>query len=200
MSQDQRLKKHPSSGASGSPKSPNTSLILAAITVVAILGIALFAIFMTSGGQSTSFTPDNQGLLPVGSQAPNFNARTIDGRNISLSSAEGKGAIMLVLFASWCPHCQKEAPIISGLEQKYGDKLQVVMLGVDGRDNADTVREFVQKYKIKGPAVYDPSLASTFQVKAYPTVYILNSSGKIVAANQGETPQGVYEGWIKEAL
>ena len=35
---------------------------------------------------------------------------------------------MLVFFATWCPHCNNEAPTISELESQY-DALWVVMVG-----------------------------------------------------------------------
>ena len=106
---------------------------------------------------------------------------------------------MLVFFASWCPRCNKEAPIISDLEGEHED-LRVIMVGIDGQDDSEKVREFVDRYGIEGPATYDPSLGSTYQVSGYPTVYVLDENQEIVAAHSGEAPREVYEGWIEKAL
>ena len=106
---------------------------------------------------------------------------------------------MLVFFATWCPHCQREAPTISELEGQYDD-LNVVMVGIDGEDDAAKVRQFVEEYDIEGPAVYDPSLGTRYGVSGYPTVYVLNGTGKVVGAHSGEAPREVFEGWIEEAL
>ena len=106
---------------------------------------------------------------------------------------------MLVFFATWCPHCNNEAPTISDLEEQYED-LRVVMVGIDGRDNPKKVREFVEKYGIEGPAVYQPSLGYTYQVSGFPTTYVMNDNNEVVAAHSGEAPRSVYESWIEEAL
>ncbi len=62
------------------------------------------------------------------------------------------------------------------------------------------MRKFVERYEIAGPAVYRPSLGSTYQVSDYPTTYVLNGEDGVVAAHSGEAPKEVYEGWIEEAL
>src|SRR5262249_58790738 len=50
-----------------------------------------------------------KGLLPVGAQAPDFTLRTPTGTPVSLRDLRGK-AVLLELFATWCPHCNAEAP------------------------------------------------------------------------------------------
>ncbi|MGI9047942.1 MAG: TlpA family protein disulfide reductase, partial [Rubrobacteraceae bacterium] len=159
-----------------------------------------------SGGNAQNFTPDRQGLLPVGSKAPDFTVKTIDGGKGSLGGNNSKSATLLVLFASWCPHCQAEAPTISSLEKKYPD-LRVVMVSIPDKkagwergDNLQNVRKFVNTYYIKGPAAYDPAVGRTYKVSGTPTIYVLDKNGKIVASNTGETPAGVLEDWVQKAL
>ena len=189
-------------GGAGGPRI--TTLLLAAITALAILAIGAFSYLIaggSTGGQDNSnFTPNNKDLLPVGSTAPDFNANTVDGSSsVSLADTGGKDATMLVFFATWCPHCNKEAPIISELTDSHQEDLRVVMVGVDGQDDPEKVQAFVEKYGVDGPAVYDQSLSSPYKVSGYPTVYVLDKDQKIVAANSGETPQDVLEGWVEDA-
>ncbi len=106
---------------------------------------------------------------------------------------------MLVFFATWCPHCNNETPIISDLEGQYED-LRIIMVGMDGRDDPGKVREFVERYGIEGPAVYRSSLGPTYLVSGYPTNYVLDGGNEVMAAHSGEAPRGAYEGWIEEAL
>ena len=176
-------------------------LALAGFTAVAIVVVALFAVISTTGGGGASnFTPNTQGLLETGTQAPKFTADTVDGGSVSVGGGDAD-ATMVVFFATWCPHCQKEAPIISELENEY-DNLKIVMIGIDTAqgDNPEKVSKFVQQYDIQSPAVYQPSLGTQYQVSGYPTVYVLDGSGKIVGANTGEAPKEAYEEWIQKAL
>jgi thiol-disulfide isomerase/thioredoxin len=180
-------------------------LLLAGATAFAALVVAVLAILNTTigSGDAGSFTPNNRGLLPVGSQAPSFTAEEIrSGEEVTGGGGSEAGearATMLVFFATWCPHCNKEAPIISALESEYKD-LRVIMVGIDGRDDSQKVREFVEEYDIESPAVYQPSLGKTYHASGYPTTYVLNESDEIVAAHSGEAPKSVYEGWIEDAL
>ncbi len=176
-------------------------LVLAGFTAAAIVVIALMAVFSATGGENAeSFTPNDQGLLPAGSQAPDFTAETVDGGSVSLGSGD-YDATMLVFFATWCPHCQNEAPVISELEDQY-EGLRVVMVGVDDvqGDTPEAVGDFVERYDISSPAVYQPSLGPEYQISGYPTVYVLDGNREVVAANAGEAPREVFEGWIEEAL
>jgi thiol-disulfide isomerase/thioredoxin len=175
-----------------------TVLLLGGLTALILLATLAFS-FLITAGNDQNFTPNNLGLLPVGSQAPDFTTETINGGNISLGDAGGKEVTMLVFFASWCPHCNREAPIISELEGKY-ENLRVIMVGIDDQDNPEKVREFVNRYGIKGPAAYDPSLGSTYQASGYPTIYVIDSNREITAANSGEVPKDILEGWIEKAL
>ncbi|TCJ15882.1 TlpA family protein disulfide reductase [Rubrobacter taiwanensis] len=187
---------------SGGSKS-SLPLILAGITGIAIIAIAVFAIVQASGGQGESFTPNSQGLLPAGSQAPDFTADTVNGRGeVSLSETGGANATMLVFFASWCPHCQNEAPVIADLKRDYGEDLRVIMIGIDSvqGDDPAAVRGFVEEYGIDAPAIYEPSLGATYQVSGYPTTYVLDGSNEIVAAHAGEAPEEAFRSWIEEAL
>jgi len=177
-------------------------LLLAGITALVVAGIAAFAVLSAGGAGGTGFTADSEGLIQPGEQAPEFTAETVNGAGEVTVGGDGQGATMLVFFASWCPHCQNEAPTVAELEEGYGERLRVVMVGVDGTqgDTPEAVRGFVERYGIEGPAVYRPSLGETYRISSYPTVYVLDGEGRIVAAHQGEAPEEAMRAWIEEAL
>ena len=183
------------------PSGTNRSvmLVLAGFTALAIVAIAALAVFSaTGGGNAENFTVNDEGLIPVGERAPSFTAKTVGGGSVSVGNGAAE-ATMLVFFATWCPHCQKEAPVMSELESQY-EGLRMVMVGIDGQDNPEKVRQYVERYDIESPAVYEPSLGSEYGVSGYPTVYVLNKDNEVIGAHAGEAPREVYEGWIEEAL
>jgi thiol-disulfide isomerase/thioredoxin len=176
-------------------------LVLAGFTAVVIIAIAAFAVLSTAGGSSGgNFTPNDEGLIPVGEKAPSFTAETVEGGSVTVGEG-GARATMLVFFASWCPHCNNEAPIMSDLEGQYED-LQLVMVGIDNTqgDSPEKVWEFVERYDIESPTVYDPSLGPEYRVSGYPTVYVLDRNNEVVGATSGEAPREAYEDWIEKAL
>jgi thiol-disulfide isomerase/thioredoxin len=185
------------------PSGANRSimLVLAGFTALAIVAIAALAVLSTTGGGgggTGNFTANDEGLIPVGEKAPSFTAETVGGGTVSVREGAAP-ATMLVFFATWCPHCQNEAPILSELEGQYED-LRMVMVGIDGEDNPEKVQQFVERYGIESPAVYEPSLGPEYGVSGYPTTYVLNRSYEVVGAHSGEAPREVYEGWIEKAL
>jgi thiol-disulfide isomerase/thioredoxin len=175
-------------------------LVLAGFTALVIVAIAALAVFSTTtgGGGTENFTANDEGLIPVGEKAPSFTAETVGGGTVSVREGAAP-ATMLVFFATWCPHCQNEAPILSELEGQYDD-LSLVVVGIDGEDNPEKVQQFVERYGIESPAVYEPSLGPEYGVSGYPTTYVLNRSNEVVGAHSGEAPREVYEGWIEKAL
>lgn len=187
----------------------NRSVVLAlagftALVAAVIVGVAVLNTTQPTdaGDGAGSFTPNDAGLIPTGREAPRFTASTVEGEKVSAGgSSSGAPATMLVFFASWCPHCQNEAPIISDLEKEHPD-LKMVMIGIDDQqgDNPEKVRQFVKRYDIESPALYKPSLGPKFKVLGYPTTYVLDGDGKIVGAHSGEAPREVYERWIEKAL
>ena len=201
MSRNTLSQKGPGKPGKSSPPGKNrgVAVALAGLTAIIIVVIALIAVLSTTGDNSAgNFTPNSEGLLEPGSQAPDFTASAVNGGNVSVGDG-GEEATMLVFFWSDCPHCQEEAPIISELEGEYED-LRIVMAGIDSRDSPETTREFVDVYDISSPAIYEPDLGAEYQVAGYPTVYFIDGSGEIVAANSGEANKEAYEGWAEEAL
>ena len=184
---------------SSSGTNRSVMLLLAGFTALAIVAIAALAVFSTTtGGDAGNFTANDEGLIPVGERAPSFTAETVGGGSVSVGDG-GAPATMLVFFATWCPHCQNEAPIFSELESQY-DGLGMIMVGIDGEDDAAKVRQFVEEYDIESPAIYEPSLGPEYGVSGYPTTYVLDQDNEVIGAHSGEAPREVYEGWIEEAL
>lgn len=199
MSTNKESQKKPSGKADGNG---TILLVLAGFTAVAIAAIVVIAVLSTAGSGGSNdaagnFTPNDQGLLQPGSQAPAFSAEGVDGGDVSLPTTDGEPTL-LVFFATWCPHCNNEAPIISDLAEQNED-LNVVMVGIDGEDDSEKVQRFVEEYGIGGEALYQPSLGQTYRVSGYPTSYVIDGRGQVVTANSGETPEEVLQGWIDEA-
>jgi len=187
---------------SGKPASSMKPLLvgLTAFVVAAIGVTALLAGTGGSGGSSGasgSFTPNDEGLIQPGEQAPQTTAETLSGGGITLPTPSD-GPTLITFFATWCPHCNDEAPVLSDLSRENED-LDVVMAGMDGEDDPQKIEQFVEEYDIQGQAFYEPSVGQTYQVTGYPTTYVIDGSGEVVGANSGETPEAVLQGWIDQA-
>lgn len=63
----------------------------------------------------------------------NFTLPELDGKKHSLDEWQGK-VIVLNFWATWCPPCREEIPLLVDLQKKYGaDGLQVIGVAIDNR-------------------------------------------------------------------
>ncbi len=71
----------------------------------------------------------------------------LDGNVVRLADLRGKG-VWLNFWASWCPPCQAETPVLRDLAERYGDEgLVVVGISVQETTAAD-VAEYAERYQL----------------------------------------------------
>ena len=120
-------------------------------------------------------------ILKVGTKAPNFIMPDKDGKVIYLSRIKAE-KILLVFYASWCPHCQKLLPKLAKWYKKQNG-LKVLAISLDGKKE-DWVK-FVKDNKlnfinINDPNGWDGDLASDYFIYATPTMFLLDSEKRII--------------------
>jgi len=153
---------------------------------------------------SAANPPTNPDLLKVGTTAPAFTLKTPTGQKVSLSQFRGK-ATLLEFFATWCPHCNAEAPHLRTLAEALPtSKYAFVSVNADG-ETAPSVFAFHLYYGLPYPALVDPSshpgsfnssgaagpVSTKYQVESFPTFYVIAPSGKIAWASDGEQPDAL---------
>lgn len=68
-----------------------------------------------------------------------FTLYTLDGEETSLYAYEGK-IILLNFWATWCPYCVNEMPLLDALDKRD----DVVVLAVDVGEDQDTVNKYLE--------------------------------------------------------
>ena len=135
-------------------------------------------------------------LLKPGTDAPDINLQTIDGKQFSLKSLRGK-YVVLDFWASWCPDCRKDSPYIMSLYEKFAPK-GVEFVGVSFDTKAEAWKNGVEKLGIKYTQVSDmkhmreSAVAQTYCVKWIPTVYVVDPEGKVVLGTVMSDKVGAY--------
>jgi len=120
----------------------------------------------------------------VGELAPNFRLETVDGRVLQLSDLRGR-PVFLNFWATWCFSCITEMPAMQKLADNYGD--DVVVLGVNVGESADTARVFAGNMDIRYPLVLDASLKVTeaYGVRPMPTSFFIDANGVVHSVSYG---------------
>lgn len=133
--------------------------------------------------------------LEVGEQVPAFSAPGLDGGTVSWGDVEGTPTV-LVVWASWCPHCQVELPIlVPATQARDGIELISVTTAI-GQNPGPTPSAFLADEGLVLTTAVDDEAGTLMQglgVSSFPTVYYVGADGSVVNATVGESPEGAIE-------
>jgi thiol-disulfide isomerase/thioredoxin len=130
---------------------------------------------------------------------PAFLVNDIAGNPVSTASWKGK-VVLLNFWATWCPPCRAEVPLLVDLAARYKDRVQVIGVSLD--DGPEEVKEFVKNEGINYPVVMASReiLAEYGGVPALPTLFVVNPDGKVVQKHEGLYSRELYETEIRLLL
>ena len=124
--------------------------------------------------------------LKPGDLAPDVVGKTLDGDVVKLSAYSGK-VIVLSFWATWCPYCIKELPILNNIQTRIG-KEQLVVIAV----NVEERKTFKAAQRALGGVLnvnfaYDPEEAGrkNYGVDSYPHMAIIGADGRILRVYRG---------------
>jgi thiol-disulfide isomerase/thioredoxin len=131
---------------------------------------------------------------------PAFLVNDLDGRPVSTAAWKGK-VVFINFWATWCPPCRAEIPILIDLENRYKDRLQIVGVSVDDGDPAD-VKQFAKDAGINYPIVMaDRTIVKEYGgVPALPTLFVVNPDGNVVQKHEGLFSNELYEAEVRLLL
>jgi thiol-disulfide isomerase/thioredoxin len=119
------------------------------------------------------------------------------------STAEWRGKVVIVNFwATWCPPCREEIPLMIDLANRYKDRLQIIGISEDDDATPEEVRDFAREQKINYPIVMGSNGISHEYggVPALPTSFVVNTDGRVVVKHVGLFPAEVYDREIRALL
>jgi thiol-disulfide isomerase/thioredoxin len=172
-----------------------------AVTSVAITALVLVAVTTPIGSTTPTLPPNPQASqvifasptagLVVGAQAPEFSGTRadggswqltdLDGQPIRLADLRGKG-VWIDFWASWCPPCQQETPVIRQIAAEYAERgLEVVAVQV--QETVEEGRAYAERYGLRHTIGADVSgdVFRTYRVFGLPTQFFVDPDGIIRA-------------------
>ncbi|MFC7453766.1 TlpA family protein disulfide reductase [Insolitispirillum peregrinum] len=122
-------------------------------------------------------------------QMPDLAFSDGDNRPLKLSSFRGK-AVLLNLWATWCPPCVKEMPSLDRLQGKLGGEHFAVVAISQDKGGAGVVVPWLASNRLTHLAAYlDPqsTISQTLQTPGLPVSMVLDAEGREVARLFGKT-------------
>jgi thiol-disulfide isomerase/thioredoxin len=110
----------------------------------------------------------------------------VDGSSFDLRALRGN-VVLVDFWASWCPDCLREMPIVRQAYQKYKDK-GFTVVGISLDKDAQALSNFVAKKLIPWPQYFDGrgwenEFAAKYGVRAIPEMLLINQQGDVVSTD-----------------
>lgn len=123
----------------------------------------------------------------AGTQAPAFEVVTLGGEAYSKESLKGQPAL-LVFWASWCPVCRRELPVLGQFYEKERPP-QLRMLSIGFSDQRGNIERYIKAHPdaFVFPSAFDEDnwVAQAFKITATPSIVLLDAQGNIVLVHRG---------------
>ncbi len=126
----------------------------------------------------------------VGSKAPAFTLKDIDGGNVSLSGFSGR-VVVMDFWATWCAPCKETTKELERLHQQYKDR-GVVVIGISmdaGGSAVRKVKDFAEQHHLSYLMLLDNGETSKiYAVRTIPATFILDRDHVIAKIYPGYMP------------
>ena len=142
----------------------------------------------------------NQDRIPpvtVGTVAPDFEAKDLDGRLVRLSDHAGE-VVLVNIWATWCPPCLDEMPSMERLYRKIGgDGFEIMAVSIEaelgqfdlfGYRGGD-LRAFADSLGLTFPILHDPSgaIQQLYRTTGVPESFLIGTDGILYKRVAGPT-------------
>ena len=177
------------------------------LTVLAGGYLAAGLVF-TTAILSTEFLKQ-PGIPGTGDSAPDFKLQNLSAETVQLSDLAGR-AVILNFWATWCPPCRREMPLLDELQKAYGEK-GLSVIGLDINESPELVKSYVNAVDVSYPLWVDappgtPGFDSTQEIFSrfggvgLPSTLFIDRAGVIRRIYVGELSRGFLQNQAENIL
>lgn len=175
-----------------------------------LLILMLFAISSLCGCHQNQVANPKDGLqkvITLSTQTNLLSSKFFDADSQAVSMvdlvANGKPSFIMV-WASWCPRCKEQLPIVDNLYKTYGDKINFVLLNAvdNSRETVEQGKAYLLEKNYSFPYYADIDMIASkgMQVTQIPTMYLLNGEGEISYAYDVNQSQDQLISYLEDLL
>jgi peroxiredoxin len=115
-----------------------------------------------------------------GTEAPDFTLNDLSGAAVRLSELRGE-MVVLHFWATWCPHCRTEMPILAEMERDAKTR-HLRILAVNLGESPRRVRRYLEENRLSLTVLMDGKgkAAQRYAVTGLPATILVDPSGRIL--------------------
>ena len=131
-------------------------------------------------------------MLALGTKAPSFKLKNIDGQFVSLSDFQGKQGLVVIFMCNHCPYVKHVAPELARIAKDYMPR-GIGFVGISSNDSDaypdDGPVKMAEEAAIRGytfPYLFDEdqSVAIAYNAACTPDIFLFDSELKLVYRGQ----------------
>ena len=131
-------------------------------------------------------------------QLPSAIVHSLRGEPINLNQLEAGRPRVINLWATWCPPCRREMPVLAQAQQQMKD---IGFVFVNQGDHAAVIELFLQQEELLlDNIMVDPMGVIGYQIgsRALPTTLFVNARGQLVGAHLGELSRATLKAKLEK--
>lgn len=151
----------------------------------------------------------NPGMLQKGDRVPAFTLQDLEGIRVSVADLKGQ-ALVLNFWATWCPPCRREMPLLDDVQKKYASR-GLMVIGIDLDEPVDVAKAYVSSIGVTYPIWVDPrsndpgfdqtrELYNRFGGIGLPTTVFVDPKGVIQDRYMGELNRAFLQNRVEAIL
>ena len=166
-------------------------------TILILLGLLIFititSIYLPQASQET----ENQKITQKDFPLQDFELVNLDNQSVQLSDFREK-VVILNFWATWCPPCREEMPLLVAIHNTY--QPEVVVLGVNSMETSDEVRVFTEANKLSFPVVLDSDglVGQQYLVNGLPTTLFIDEKCVLKIRHVGALNSQLLDEYLME--
>jgi thiol-disulfide isomerase/thioredoxin len=124
-------------------------------------------------------------FAPARVMVPLMEAKRLDGSPVQLRTLTQK-PMVVNLWATWCPPCRREMPVLSAAQRRHPD---ITFVFLNQGENAKAIASFLDREGLHPDNVFADPFGSFFErigAYAYPTTLFFDSEGVLFMRQVGE--------------
>lgn len=182
-------------------KKRQSTIFMAAVGIILML-IAVGAFYYIPKVQADMAALNGPNLTPQSISGPAIDIELTDLNGLPVKLSDYKGNVILYnAWATWCPPCKEEMPILAEYYLEHADE-GFVIVAISDAEPVEAVKSFYQANNIPFPMWPDPThiASDLYGIDGLPTSFVIDRDFNVVYRWSGGVNKAVLDTFITPLL